>query len=164
MKLSNWGVFRRAEKLLIYCPGSSRPSGRPSDCWFFRGAAKLLSCVKLFYRDGYGLWFLFHCVEQNYRETFILIGQLSYMPQSHREVFRLQCQLPSFSVYGRSPGMLLSCGAFRLWCQLPCGHLISWDALDCCVSYPECIGSLGMSQAVVSNAPSAAVPLGCLRM
>ena len=36
-------LFREAEKLLICCPGFSRSPGRPSDCWVFRGADKLLS-------------------------------------------------------------------------------------------------------------------------
>jgi hypothetical protein len=39
------GIFRRADKLLICCPGCSRSPGRPSDSWVFRGAVKLLTFV-----------------------------------------------------------------------------------------------------------------------
>ena len=44
---SNEGIFRAVEKLLICCSGYSRSPRRPLDCCVFRGAVKLLSCVKL---------------------------------------------------------------------------------------------------------------------
>jgi hypothetical protein len=40
---SNWGLFMGTEKLLICCRGCSKSPGRPSDCWVFSGAVKLLS-------------------------------------------------------------------------------------------------------------------------
>ena len=112
MRTSNWGLFRGAEKLLICCPGFSRSPGRPLDCWVFRGAVQLLSCVKMFFMVSYGLWFLFSLSQQNSREAFSLLGQLTYMAQTV-VVFRLWCLLPDGHVYRGSPGMLSSCGIFR---------------------------------------------------
>jgi hypothetical protein len=69
---SNWRLFRVAEKLLISCPGCSRNPGKSLDCCVLKGAIKLLSCVNMFSRGPYRLWFLFPCVQQNSSEAFSL--------------------------------------------------------------------------------------------
>jgi hypothetical protein len=78
---SNWGLLRRAEKLLICYSGCSRSPGRLSNCWVLRRAIKLLSCVKIFSRGpiNCGLCFL---VQENSQQAFRLSSQLPSMPQS----------------------------------------------------------------------------------
>jgi hypothetical protein len=113
---SNWRVgvgFRKAEKLLICCPGCSRSPGQTSEFWVFRGAVKLLSYGKLFSRGACGLWFHFPCVQQNSGEPFNLLGQLPCMLQSPQEFFELWCWLPSSPVYRGTPGMPSNCIVFR---------------------------------------------------
>lgn len=99
MGLSNWGLFRRAEKLLICISGYNRSTGRPSYYWVFREAVKVLSCVKLFSRGAYRLWFLFPCVQHGGFQE----GQLPCMLQSPQEVFKtVVCNC---AVCCKSPGM-----------------------------------------------------------
>jgi hypothetical protein len=61
----------------------------------------------------------------------------------------------SCGVFSRVDKLMISCCiplyvADLLGCQLPCVQQISLDVSGCDVSYPECSGSSGLSQDVVS--------------
>jgi hypothetical protein len=107
--------------------------GRPSDCCVFREAVKLLSCVKLFCKGCFRLWFLIPCVQQNSRELFgcpvchrapggglqtvVLVAQFSWVQNNSWDAFKLWCLQRS-----RQAGD-----------QLPCVQCISQNPKFCCI-------------------------------
>jgi hypothetical protein len=98
-------------------------------CCIFTGAVKLLSCVKMFSRGTYRLWFLFPCVQQNFREAFSVFGQLPSVLLSCG-VYCSEYRICSAALSAADP-----LGWVRIWClhgsRPPRSLLSRKDGVEC---------------------------------
>ena len=155
---SNWRLFRRAEKLLLCCCSINRSLGRPSTCWVFRGAVKLLFCGKIFSRGPTDCGFCFSVCSKTPRRLSVcwvscpachrVPGRSTGVCVAHCPVYKGAPGIPSsFGVFREANKLVVSCsvalwaadllGCLRLWCQLP--------------DSSECSESSGMARGMVSS-------------